>query len=293
MSFGVGDPGAQARALENQSPEKQLALLSDWASRGELDPQVAEQVQNLRATRTLGRETWKRRLSQVVEALRLRAEGSASQSKTDDVALARQIKSSPLYRDPGLREQTNWLSGAAARLNNLHPDLSCKEPDVKPVNGPELGAWLIYVMWTVLALAVTGFLVFAYKRFSWSKGLERKAKALLDEDEPERTLDEWLDLANRLEREGRHREAVRCLYLACLLKLDEARVARFERSETNWEHLARIEASPKKPADLDFRSPTKAFDEIWYGMRVNGAEDVARFRTWYTQVTEAVRARAA
>jgi hypothetical protein len=140
---------------------------------------------------------------------------------------------------------------------------------------------------------VIAFLVFALKRFVWSKRLERKAKALLDEDEPERTLDEWLELADRLERQGKYREAVRCLYLACLLKIDEARIARFERSQTNWEHLARIEASPARPSDLEFREPTRAFDNIWYGMRVNGSEDVMRFRAWYRQVTESVRAKAA
>jgi hypothetical protein len=135
--------------------------------------------------------------------------------------------------------------------------------------------------------------VYAINRFSWSKRLERRAKALLDEDEPERSLDEWLEMADKLEREGKYREAVRSLYLACLLKIDEARIARFERSQTNWEHLARIEASPRRPAELEFREATMAFDHIWYGMRVDGSTDVMRFRNWYRQVTEAVKPKAA
>lgn len=270
----------------------QLRLLSIWESKGNLDPAIAEEVVNIQQANP-SEANLKRRLGHIVEALRLRAESSGAKQSGDPVAMAKDIKRSPLYRDPGLKEQTNWLSGAASRLDNLKWDPSCDKPDAQVGEMPQVGNWLVPAMWTILALAVAGFLAFAFKRFSWSKRLERKARALLDEDEPERTLDEWLDLADRLEREGRHREAVRCLYLACLLKLDEARVARFERGETNWEHLSRIEASPKKPADLDFRSPTRAFDEIWYGMRINGSEDVSRFRAWYRQVTDAVRPRAA
>ncbi|HWA84414.1 MAG TPA: DUF4129 domain-containing protein, partial [Fimbriimonadaceae bacterium] len=113
------------------------------------------------------------------------------------------------------------------------------------------------------------------------------------DDEPERTLDEWLELSSSYERDGKYREAVRALYLACLLKFDERNVARFLRSQTNWEHLARIETSPKKPAGLDFRTPTQAFDRIWYGYKVRGPIDVAEFRAWYGDVTRALQGAAA
>ena len=200
-----------------------------------------------------------------------------------------------MYRDPGVREQSNWLSGAAERLNNIHPDCDCNQPasNVNAPNVPSVGPWLIPAFYVILGLGLVAFLVFALNKFAWSKRLERRAKALLDEDEPERTVDEWLEMADRLERDGKYREAVRCLYLASLLKIDEARIARFERSETNWEHLARIESSSTRPAGLQFREPTKAFDQIWYGMRVNGSEDVMRFRAWYRHVLDSVRQKAA
>lgn len=244
----------------------------------------------------MSERTLKRRLERVTAELELRSEGYKSKWSDDPVALAKEIKSSPMYKDPGLKSEANWLSSAANRLNNIQPSCDSCNADVPNVNGvdaPDIGNWLTIVMWTVLGGGVIAFGVFAYKRFSWSLKLERKAKALLDEDEPERTLDEWLERADLLEKQGKHREAVRCLYLACLLKIDEARIERFERSQTNWEHLARIEASPRRPANLNFRAPTQAFDQIWYGMRVNGAEDVAKFRAWYRQVTEAVRPKAA
>ena len=113
---------------------------------------------------------------------------------------------------------------------------------------------------------------------------------MLEDDEPERSLDEWLAEADTLQAQGRYREAVRALYLASLLRFDEARVARFQRGQTNWEHLTRIEASPTMPKDLDFRATTRLFDRIWYGRIVRGKEDVDQFRAWYLNITNTLRA---
>jgi len=218
---------------------------------------------------------------------------AGSGSARDAVAIAKGIKRSPLYSDAGPQQTTNWLSNAFDRLNNIHPNCNCNRPVTVTPPGAAAGQWFIYLIYAIVIIALGAFIVFAVSRFNWTRKLKRKAKALLDEDEPERTLDEWLEMADKLEREGRFREAVRCLYLACLLKIDEARIARFERSQTNWEHLARIEASPMRPSNLHFREPTKAFDLIWYGMRVNGSEEVTKFRAWYRDVLQAVRKEAA
>jgi hypothetical protein len=149
--------------------------------------------------------------------------------------------------------------------------------------------FLMYFVWFLLGAAVLAFIIYALRFVSFGKLKKRKAKAMLDEDEPERTLDEWLAMAESFEREGRYREAVRALYLACLLKFDERNVARFVRSQTNWEHLARIEDSPRRPVSLDFRSATQAFDRIWYGHKVRGSEDVVDFKAWYESVSAALR----
>ena len=116
---------------------------------------------------------------------------------------------------------------------------------------------------------------------------------MLSEEEPELSRDEYLEEADRLNSEGRHREAVRYLYLACLLLFDESGVARFVRGETNWEHLRRIEASEKRPGDLDFQPATRKFDVVWYGMRVEGPSDVQAMRDWYVLIAERLRRSAA
>jgi hypothetical protein len=225
-------------------------------------------------------------------AMLARVESSKSSGSAKDVAA--EIKRSPFYRDNGEKDESNWLGRALDRLRNL----SFKLPDQKRPTGafPEIGQYVIWFVWFALGVGLIVFVVFAVKRVDWKTLGKRKKSAgggVLEEDEPDRTLDEWLQLADKLESEGRHREAVRGLYLACLLKIDEARIAKFDRGQTNWEHLERIETSPRLPEGLDFRTPTQAFDRIWYGYQVQGAEDVARFRLWYRAITEATQRAAA
>lgn len=214
----------------------------------------------------------------------------------DAAKQAEAIKSNPMYQDSGERESSNWISRAMERfgeaLNNMMRGRQQEfDPNITPPN-VNLN-WLIYVVWGLLGILILIFLFFAARHIQWRNRLRRKATALLEEDEPERTLDEWLAQADLLASQGRHREAVRCLYLACLLRFDEHGIARFIRGETNWEHLGRIERGGKLPSGVDFRRPTEAFDRIWYGFHVRGAEDVALFREWYENLTAELARRAA
>lgn len=228
-----------------------------------------------------------------IVASRAAAEGASGIDRSWASKARSTKKSNPLYRDDDKEKQGgNWLAKAYEKLgealqkllNRNGPDL----PNIRP-SAPFFGSWLIYLMWGVLGLALAACLYLAIRHFSWKAKLKRKATSLLGEDEPERSLDEWLNLADQYEREGKYREAVRSLYLACLLKFDEYRVARFDRGQTNWEHLERIRSSPKMPTGLDFLAPTRAFDRVWYGMIVEGKPDVDRFRNWYEAVVDSLR----
>jgi hypothetical protein len=202
---------------------------------------------------------------------------------------ARKIKSdSSLYRDTGAMAGSNWLAKAFEALARLFK--RSRPRDLPNINAPSvggLGQILVYMVWLVLGILLGAFLYFAIRHFSWRRQLRIKARSVLGDDEPDYSLDEWLEQADLLEAQGKYREAVRALYLACLLRFDDARIARFVRGETNWEHLKRIEASRLKPEGLEFREPTRTFDRIWYGMDVRGKDDVDLFRNWYRAVTAA------
>ena len=233
-------------------------------------------------------------------ALRDRLAGKTAAPPIDAQAEAKRILSAPQYRTVPEGER-NWLGESAGRVGERAGqaieaflrwlfDL-LPRPEAGPLGGPNLGllGQIFYILaWIVIGGALVAFVVFVARKFGWIPtavaGRKRAGGGLLDEDEPDRSADEWLLEAARLEREGKFREAVRCLYLACLIRLDEKGVAAFRRGETNWEHLRRIESSRRRPADLDFRDPTSRFDWIWYGHRVNGPDDVAFFRGLYTQI---------
>jgi hypothetical protein len=172
------------------------------------------------------------------------------------------------------RIASNWLAKAFDRLR--WPKFEDRSDRSTPTVG---SAWLTIFMWGVLAL-LGGVCVYLLARYVRLPGLRRRAKPIAP-DEPLRTADAWLEEANSLLAQGRFREAVRGLYVAGLMRFDEAGVARFDPNQTNWEHLRRIEDSPKRPVSSDVRGATSLFDRCWYGHLPSSAADVATMRTWY------------
>jgi hypothetical protein len=228
-----------------------------------------------------------RRLRKLLDS-RAAAQDAADLKDRDAArALAKAAERSPLYSDPTSRQRSNWLSESFTKLGQI-PLPSFEHKDDRMRTGGLLPAGIIPFVWGLLIVALLVLIGLAIRHFSWKSGLKRQAKAMLAEDEPERTLDEWLEMAEKLASDGKHREAVRCLYLACLLRFDEHMVARFDRGQTNWEHLARIRASSRLPAGLDFEPPTKRFDTIWYGRRTRGVPDVEQFKDWYGRITQSL-----
>jgi hypothetical protein len=203
-------------------------------------------------------------------------------------ATAKDIKKDPIYSAQKEVISSNWLQKLLDRLKNLFKDDS-SQPER---DAPQIPDWvppLVRGLFYVVCIAIIGLIIFLITKIPWAwtkSGRAKKLKrgGLLEDGEILLSEDEYLLEADRLIAEGKFREACRALYLASLLRIDKARIARFEPAETNWEHLKRIETSKSRPEQLHFRPTTKAFDLAWYGYRANSAEDVLIFRDTYLSI---------
>lgn len=173
------------------------------------------------------------------------------------------------------RIASSWLSRALGRLH--WPSFAMPRTGGHPTFA--VGSWATVLMWVVLS-GLAGLAAFMLARYVRLPKRGRKG-GLVEDEEPPRSADAWLEEANALISQGRYREAVRGLYVAGLMRFDEAGVARFDRHQTNWEHLRRIEASPKRPEGTEAREATGRFDRVWYGHLRATAEDASAMRAWY------------
>ena len=236
----------------------------------------------------------KRRESDRISSLKSFVSALELSSATTDNAgvkgIAEDLKRDPVYHRTTAKS-SNWLSKTIANIWEWFNKLfKKKEEDRRPLQNP--AAWLsalsTIVYWVVIALLVVIVGVFVFymvRAINLKRSQRRTGKAsVIDDLEIIKTEDEYLREADGLIAQGRFREAIRSLYLACLLSIDAIRIAKFERSETNWEHLRRIESSRTKPEAFEFRSVTRIFDRVWYGFELKGMEDVDFLRAKYLEI---------
>ncbi len=191
----------------------------------------------------------------------------------------------------------SWVQRILERLEKLQ--MRDQEKDDNKINFPDL-PWLAGVlrvlMYGILITAV-GLLIWLLSKLRFMSQMRtektRSGGGILEEGEELLSEDEYLKNADDLIAQGRFREACRALYLATLVRLDAARIARLEPTQTNWEHLRRVETSRTKPEGLDFRTPTKFFDHAWYGYTARSAADVEPFRRAYLDIKQLTEVKAA
>jgi hypothetical protein len=104
----------------------------------------------------------------------------------------------------------------------------------------------------------------------------------------ERSEDEWFSLADRLEREGELRLALRSAYLGLLAGLAQREWLTIRRDRTNHDYLneftrrwrrrpqAALEQRLEIPEQL--RGSLRQFDRVWYGFHVPTRDAVAAYR---------------
>ena len=119
----------------------------------------------------------------------------------------------------------------------------------------------------VVTIAGILFLLFVF----WFVGREFMGGLLLEAGAGPSTRDAGepltaaraLQQAQNLSTAGDYRNAVRYLYLASLLRLDERGLLRYDRSRTNREYLRSIDEKPELASNL--KDVIDVFDEVWYG----------------------------
>lgn len=205
-------------------------------------------------------------------------------------ATASEVKKDPMYKIQKDGSSSNWLQKLRDRFDNLSDKKSQDPINLNGITAPPLWiGFFVQGFFILFCIAIVAAIVILLINIPWSWTKAGRAKrlkrgGLLEDGEILLSEDEYLIEADRLIAEGRFRDACRALFLASLLRIDKARIARFEPAQTNWEHLRRIESSKTKPEGLEFRPITKAFDLAWYGYRVKSAEDVIIFRETYLTV---------
>lgn len=286
LAFG-GQYAELARRLERVRPADRMRFVNDAELTNAEENPIATRAAKFAKTRK--EEDWQSLLR--TAKLYARAESASAGEPAND--LARKIKADPIYRENAKRS-SNWIARAAEKIGALFANRPRQRPDPSEPDLPAVNlSWVTPVMWGLLIIGAVVGVVWALRQFSWKFSRGKKIKAILEEDEPERSADEWLAHADGLAAQGKFREAVRSLYLACLVRLDEARLCRFIRSDTNWEHFSRLMANPDRPENLDFLEPTQRFDRIYYGYRINGMMDVDYFREVYRTVCDHILIRSA
>jgi|GEM_PF-4989843 hypothetical protein len=216
-----------------------------------------------------------------LSALELRRDTARSlQVDTDGVReQVEALRRAGMYRDEDGRQFNPLLGRALERLQDLFPRRGPIQ-DRRPDGWTPQAEVIIGLLWTLLAAALISLAVYAWR--------QRRAgrDALVSDAETIRSVDEWLAEATRYEEAGDVRNAVRCLYVATLVRLDKQKRLDFVPTQTNWEHLRRYEFAPRPVASLDFRRLTQDFDRVWYGYHAQTA-DLATFREAYEHVRRA------
>lgn len=181
-----------------------------------------------------------------------------SRGMTDLARLTRILKRSEFQwpvRIPSDLEQ--WLDNLALRIQDFLDNLL---PDSIAIELP------LVDLLVSLAAAVLLVLVFWYVASQLLAGMTPETR--LDDpngDDAAISAGQAFERAQTLSAAGDLRSAVRYLYLATLLTLDEQGQLRYDRTRTNREYLASVAQSPRLASTLG--DVVDVFDRVWYGQQ--------------------------
>lgn len=217
------------------------------------------------------------RLGAVIDALEPMGSVASADALRDWEAV---LKEPPFNRSQSESWLTRFLNWLFERLADLFPDLP-DVPEAPVVGNASPISEIVWVTLAVIALLFGGLLLF------WIRGVRRVFQPVTTAASPTTdpaTFAEAQRLAEAARQAGDLRNAVRYLYLAVLLWLDDQKILPYQPSLTNREHLQRLQDWPALRDQLLTLMTT--FEKTWYGFQ---AIDEATFAGYEQQATSLLR----
>lgn len=153
--------------------------------------------------------------------------------------------------------------------------------------GASLGLqWIFIALFIALGAYIIYRLVLSY--LANRKTKQAKSRTAFDVDDTENEIsrepNDWLAEALRQQTTGDFRRAYRAMFLAILLKLDQAGIVTFERGRTNGEYLRTLRRADQSALYALLAPLVLEFDLRWYGDKPTTAEDAESMRGEYTRL---------
>jgi hypothetical protein len=254
---------AAATALEAGNPEKAEQLL------GSLRAVTLENG----TTINLADQAWETLVEQPSEVAAATLRDLAQRLREPQSTLpddSRQRLEEVLARPEFQDAQPTLLERFLRWLSELLPDAS---PDMRGLVDAAVGVFGVLVIGALI------FFVVRIVRHNWREGetLESFGEIPIHATEAQAK-------ATSAAGAGDFREAMRLLYLAALLHLDEVGLLRFDRALTNREVLATV--VNRTPLHAALSPVVTQFDRVWYGHAPFGAADFERMQGQIEQLRE-------
>lgn len=175
------------------------------------------------------------------------------------------------------QRRLSWLDQLRHWLANLFERLAPEtQPDVAP--GPLSESMAQVAGWIVIggAAALLLFLLVRWLQTLLQAFVRNEQGATQTGDLMPTTPAEARQAASRYAQGGDYRSAVRQLYLAALLTLQDRRIVPRDPSLTNREVLART--PDDHPSHKPLQSVVEVFDDVWYGVHEPDGDTFERYR---------------
>ncbi len=183
-----------------------------------------------------------------------------------------------LNRPPFVSESSAlpaWLQDIVRRLTDFFDRLASNT-----ARGIFDGRDLIVLVGVVLVMAVLVYFILNLRR----NLVQEEALAALVQEHAARTPSEAFNNAQQFANQGDYRSAVRQLYLATLLLLDQRGKLKYDPTLTNREYLRQTTNDPRAaaaPAPI-----VETFDRAWYGFEPITRQEFDAYRQRVEQVKE-------